>query len=57
MEENLKVAKYDPLTFECEKCGEHFSAFGKSAIQLSDEIKAHMTDKHAHLVSAEPNST
>ena len=48
-QDKLKVAKYDPLTFECLSCDQQFNASGKSVEQVADEVSAHISQKHPEL--------
>jgi hypothetical protein len=42
----LKVAKYDPLIFECVQCGLRFDASGKSGEEVTTELEKHIRQEH-----------
>ena len=47
--ENLKLAKYEPLTFQCVRCEQQFNASGKSIEQVAGEVSDHITREHPDL--------
>src|SRR5437868_5255190 len=44
--DNLKVARYEPLTFQCIRCDQQFAASGKSLQEVADEVSDHIARKH-----------
>lgn len=48
-QDKLRIAKYDPLIFECLSCDQQFNASGKSVEQVADEVSAHLAQKHPEL--------
>jgi len=47
--ENLKLAKYEPLTFQCVRCEQQFNASGKSIEQVAGEVSGHISREHPDL--------
>ena len=51
---NVRVAKYQPFTFECIRCQQQFVASGKS-LKHGAEVANHIKEKHPE-VSHEVNA-
>jgi len=45
-ESNLKLAKYDPLTFQCVHCDQQFAVSDNSLEKLGAEVSDHLTKNH-----------
>jgi translation elongation factor EF-Ts len=43
---NVRVAKYQPFTFECIRCQQQFVASGKALKQMGTEVANHIKEKH-----------
>lgn len=52
--DHLKIAKYEPLIFECATCGQRFDASAKSLQQIEDEVSAHVAENHPELLRSAP---
>lgn len=48
-----KVAKYQPLTFQCIRCDQQFKASGKSLAQVAEELSDHIRREHPDLSNSE----
>lgn len=46
---NVRVAKDQPLTFECVRCCQQFMASGKSLKQMGAEVVNHIKERHPEL--------
>jgi hypothetical protein len=47
---NLKLAKYEPLTFECVHCDQQFAVLGNS---LERFVSQHINKNHPELLHSE----
>lgn len=45
-ESNLKLAKYEPLTFQCVHCDQQFTVSENSLEKLGADVSAHLTRNH-----------
>lgn len=45
-ESNLKLAKYEPLTFQCVHCDQQFSVSENSLEKLGADVSDHLTKNH-----------
>lgn len=52
-ESNLRVVKYDPLTFQCAHCDQQFAACD-SLESLGADVTSHISKSHPHLLHSGP---
>jgi|GEM_PF-5779327 hypothetical protein len=52
-ESNLKLAKYDPLTFQCVHCEQQFAISDNSLEKLGAEVSDHLTNNHPEFLYSE----
>ncbi|HSB75952.1 MAG TPA: hypothetical protein VLC12_09895 [Terriglobales bacterium] len=50
---NLRVAKYEPLTFQCVHCEQQFAVLGDSLEALGADVSDHLNRIHPELLKAE----
>jgi hypothetical protein len=48
-ESNLRVVKYEPLTFQCVHCDQQFAACG-SLESLGADVSSHIHENHPQLL-------
>jgi hypothetical protein len=48
---NLRVAKYEPLTFQCVHCDQQFAALLE---RLGADVSGHLNRNHPELLDSEP---
>lgn len=46
---NLKIARHEPLMFECIRCDYQFDASGKSLNQIAGEVADHIAESHPEM--------
>lgn len=51
---NLKLAKYEPLTFQCVHCDQQFAVLGDSLERLGADVSQHINKNHPELLHSEP---
>ena len=52
-ESNLKVAKYEPLTFQCVHCDQEFAVSDNSLEKLGADVSDHLTKNHPEFLQSE----
>ena len=52
-ESNLKVVKYEPLTFQCVHCDQQFAACD-SLESLGADVSSHINENHPQLLHCDP---
>jgi len=52
-ESNLKLAKYDPFTFQCVHCEQQFAISDNSLEKLGAEVSDHLTNNHPEFLYSE----
>jgi hypothetical protein len=53
MQSNLRVAKYQPLTFQCVHCDQQFVASGNSLEQVGADVSEHINKNHPEVLRAD----
>jgi hypothetical protein len=52
-ESNLRVVKYEPLTFQCVHCDQQFAPY-ESLERLGADVSSHIHEKHPQLLHDDP---
>lgn len=52
-ESNLRVVKYEPLTFQCVHCDQQFAACD-SLESLGADVSSHITENHPQVLDCGP---
>ncbi len=55
-ESNLKLAKYEPLTFQCIHCEQQFAVIGDSLEKLGADVSEHLKKNHPERLRSEPQA-
>ena len=56
-ERQVKIVKYEPLTFACTKCDQQFNASGEPLAQIAAEIADHISRNHPKDQSQAPRQS